>query len=83
MKILKTPDTKNWKTQVSCTQCTTELEIEFGDIKCKYQSGAYNYSVKCPTCDYEINIPKNSFNKAIETLLNKKAEFPSSSYYDR
>ena len=79
MKIIKQVDTSNWKHNVTCKECDTELEIETNDICFERYSGdqrepGYDlYYVLFPVCDESITIPPlETFSKALMILIQKK-----------
>ena len=84
MKVTFTPDFCSWKTECTCWQCQSKMEIVAGDLlyklKKKWCSDSYgdggsydncdHYYVNCPVCKAEIEI--NPIATKMHFLLQRK-----------
>jgi len=54
VKIIEKADPKKWRKEVSCSSCTSRLDVKFSDLKV-YDAFTRRYSFLCPHCK-ESNI---------------------------
>jgi len=76
MKVLKDGDDVEWKCEITCKSCNSELEIDAADIKYMRlyspigSHGQACYYIICPNCKYEMvihcYIPPHVKKKAID-----------------
>ena len=77
MKIVKKTDTTNWSHKHICSQCDTELLIEKGDIKYKYEPGDFrdpsyeSWFCNCPVCSAGIHVPADRIPKAVQVEIKQ------------
>ena len=84
MKILSKPDLGAWKDTVTCSQCTSKMEIDRGDLKHRidkrwfggdidyagYYSNVDLYFIDCAVCSKEVEVHPGN----IPYLLKEEAK---------
>ena len=79
MKVLKDGDDVEWKCEITCKSCNSELEIDAADIRFRLDEGWIGeYYIICPNCKYEMVIYNtNDYDKNILYIpphIKKKAQ---------
>lgn len=79
MKVIKAVDVSLWSVSCICRECTSELEVSYGDIKAKLQQGdgphapSWLFTYICPICQTTGHIVHNAIPAAHRNLLMKAA----------
>lgn len=79
MKIIEQPDPLGWNKQVTCSNCTSKLEVEILDLLRATEEGVDYLTFGCPVCKASNSLPLNFVPKHFHFALKRA----SSHAYDR
>ena len=63
MKVVKKQDIENWKYNITCFECDSELEVEVNDLILERYDGDFReppyeeYNTNCAVCKESLHIP--------------------------
>jgi hypothetical protein len=83
MKVVKASvDLATWTLPVKCESCKSDLEVEAGDIKYRYQSDGYHYFCNCVLCNASMHFSEKQIPKIVQQDTIAKRAVKVSSAWD-